>query len=218
MFIDRAWVAELRASLPELPLARRARFQTVYGLSAYDADVLTTDKAIADYYEQVVVAAPAVDAKTVANWVMGELFRLLNQSGKTLAQTPISPQAFAELLQLVASGVINANTGKRVFETMFRTGETAAAIVAGEGLAQVSDAEALAQAVQRVLAANPDEVARYREGKTQVVGWLMGQVMRETRGKANPTIVRQMLEERLGDRRASAAVGALRALRPLVLS
>lgn len=196
LHIEPAWVEDLRRTLPELPLARRARFQRDYGLGRYDADVLVADRDVADFYEQV-VAATVVDAKTAANWVMGELFRLMNQTGKTLSEVPVTPAAFAGLLDLVARGVINANTGKRVFETMFRTGETADAIVAREGLAQVSDAEVLAQAVERVLAAHPQEVERYRQGKTQLLGWFIGQVMRETRGKANPDIVRRMLEERL---------------------
>ena len=199
LFIERAWVEELAASLPELPLARRSRLQTEYGLNAYDADVLTAERPVADYYEQVVAAVgEAGDPKSVANWVMGELFRLLNQSDKTLGEAPITPAAFADLLKLVAAGTINANTGKRVLETMLRTGESAAAIVAREGLAQVSDADVLNQAIDRVLAAAPDEVARYREGKTQLLGWFIGQVMRETRGKGNPDIVRQALLARLG--------------------
>ncbi len=198
LFIDRAWVAELAASLPELPLARRARFQSDYGLSAYDADVLTAEREVADYYEQVVAAVGGlIEPKIVANWVMGELFRLLNLGEKTLAEASITPAAFTDLLKLVAAGTINPNTGKRVLETMLRTGESAAAIVEREGLAQVSDADVLNQAIDRVLAGAPEEVARYREGKTQLLGWFMGQVMRETRGKANPDIVRQALLARL---------------------
>ncbi len=197
--LDRAWVEELRQSLPELPLARRARFQAQYGLPLYDADVLVSERAVADYFEQVVSeTGAAVEPKTVANWLVGELFRLMNQAGATLSGVPIAPAAFAALLKLVAAGTINANTGKKVLETMFRTGETPAAIVEREGLAQVSDADVLIQAIDRVLAAAPDEVARYREGKTQLLGWFMGQVMRETRGKANPDIVRKALAERLG--------------------
>jgi len=196
LVIEPAWVDELRRTLPELPLARRDRFQRDYGLSRYDAEVLVADRNVADFFEQV-AATTMAEVKTTANWVMGELFRLMNQTGKTLAEVPVTPAAFAGLLDLVARGVINANTGKRVFETMFRTGETAEAIVAREGLAQVSDVEVLAQAVQRVLAAHPQEVERYRQGKTQLLSWFIGQVMRETRGKANPDIVRRMLEERL---------------------
>lgn len=197
--LDRAWVEELRRTLPELPLARRARFQTQYGLPLYDADVLVSDRTMAGYFEQVIdETGGTVEPKTVANWLVGELFRLMNQAGATLTGVPIAPAAFAALLKLVAAGTINANTGKKVLETMFRTGEAPAAIVEREGLAQVSDADVLNQAIDRVLAAAPDEVARYREGKTQLLGWFMGQVMRETRGKANPDIVRKALVERLG--------------------
>jgi aspartyl-tRNA(Asn)/glutamyl-tRNA(Gln) amidotransferase subunit B len=198
LLIDRAWVEELRRSLPELPLARRARFQEHYGLSRYDADVLVADQAVAAFFEQAASAAAPVEPKTVANWLAGELFRLINQAGVSLAAVPISPAAFANLLKLVAGGTINPNTGKRVLETMFRSGETAETIVAREGLGQVSDAGVLMQAIDRVLAASPGEAARYREGKTQLLGWFIGQVMRETRGKGNPDLVRQALIERLG--------------------
>jgi len=199
LFIEQAWVDELRSSLPELPLARRARFHAEYGLGQTDADVLVADQAVADYYEQVVASVDgAMDAKKIANWFMGDLFRLLNQSDLSLAQSLISPDQFAALLKLVAGKTINANTGSKVLKTMFDTGEDAPVIVEREGLAQVSDADVLAQAVDRVLADHPDEVARYREGQPQLIGWFIGQVMRETRGKADPGIVRQVLMERLG--------------------
>ncbi len=199
LHIDRAWVAELAASLPELPLARRARFMDAYALPLKDADLLAADGAVAAFYETAVQAvAEAMPAKQVANWLAGDLFRLLNEAGVPISAAPISPAAFADLLKLVAEGAINANTGSAVLKTMFLTGEAPAAIVAREGLAQVSDAEALAQAVERVLAAHPDEVARYRQGKTQLLGWFLGQVMSETRGQANPAIVRQALMQRLG--------------------
>ncbi len=199
LFIERAWVDELRSSLPELPLARRARFQAEYGLSQTDADVMVADQAVADYYEQVVASVDgAMDAKKIANWFMGDLFRLLNQSDLSLAQSPVSPDQFSALLKLVAGKTINANTGSKVLKTMFSTGEDASVIVERKGLAQVSDADVLAKAIDRVLADHPDEVARYREGQPQLIGWFIGQVMRETRGKANPGIVRQVLLERLG--------------------
>ena len=199
LFVERTWVHELRSSLPELPLARRARFQADYGLSQTDADILVADQSVADYYERVVAAVGgAMDAKKVANWFMGDLFRLLNQSDLSLAQSPISPDQFAALLKLVAGKTINANTGGKVLDAMFRTGEDAETIVEREGLAQVSDADVLARAVDCVLADHPEDVARYREGQTKLLGWFIGQVMRETRGKANPGIVRQVLLERLG--------------------
>ncbi|NOZ73511.1 MAG: Asp-tRNA(Asn)/Glu-tRNA(Gln) amidotransferase GatCAB subunit B, partial [Chloroflexi bacterium] len=129
--------------------------------------------------------------------IMGDLFRILNETGLSPANAPISAAQFAELLKLVAQGTINANTGSQVLKTMFQNGEDAAKIVAREGLAQVSDTDVLATAVKRVLASHPEEVMRYRAGKTQLLGWFVGQVMRETRGKANPGLVRQMLQEQL---------------------
>lgn len=196
--IAREWVDELRESLPELPLARRARFCEQYDLQLADADILSADTQIADFFEATVVALGAdMPPRKVANWITGDLFRLLNETGLTPATAPISAEQFAALLKLVAQGAINANTGSQVLKTMFKTGEDAAQIVEREGLSQVSDANVLATAVQRVLADHPDEVARYRAGKTQLLGWFVGQVMRETRGKANPGLVRQMLQERL---------------------
>ncbi|NOX63796.1 MAG: Asp-tRNA(Asn)/Glu-tRNA(Gln) amidotransferase subunit GatB [Chloroflexi bacterium] len=198
LFIERAWVEELAAGLSELPLARRARFESEYGLSRADADVLVGARATADFYEAAVAATgDAMTPKQVANWMMGDLFRLVKESGKPLQEASITPAMFAELLTLVANKTINANTGSRVLKTMFQTGEGAATIVEREGLAQVSDADVLAQAIERVLAAHPDEVGRYRDGQTKLLGWFMGQVMRETRGKADPNLVRQMLMERL---------------------
>ncbi len=198
LFIERAWVEELQGTLPELPLARRARFQADYALNKADADVLVADRAIADYYEAVLVAVGEfMVAKGVANWMMGDFFRLMNLSESSWNDVPVSPDQFAGLLKLVANKTINANTGGQVLQTMFKTGEDAQVIVERESLAQVNDTDVLAQAVDRVIANNLDEVARYREGKTQLLGWFIGQVMRETRGKANPATVRQMVRERL---------------------
>ncbi len=198
LFIERAWVEELQGTLPELPLARRARFQADYALNKADADVLVADRAIADYYEAVLAAVGEfMAAKGVANWMMGDFFRLMNLSESNWDDVPVSPDQFAGLLKLVSEKTINANTGGQVLQTMFKTGEDAQVIVERESLAQVNDTDVLAQAVDRVIANNLDEVARYREGKTQLLGWFIGQVMRETRGKANPATVRQMVRERL---------------------
>ncbi|RME41974.1 MAG: Asp-tRNA(Asn)/Glu-tRNA(Gln) amidotransferase subunit GatB [Chloroflexi bacterium] len=198
LFIERAWVEELRRTLPELPLARRARFQRQYGLKQKEADVLVAERGIADYFETVVEElGSAMPANKVANWIIGDLFRLLNESGLTIDQIPLPPRRFAALLKMVADKTINANTASNVLKTMFRTGESAQEIVEREGLAQVSDAGVLAQAVERVLAEHPAEVERYRQGEDKLLGWFIGQVMRETRGKANPSIVRQVLVEKL---------------------
>ncbi len=194
--ISREWVAEIRSRLPELPDARRTRFTADYDLDTQQADVLVQGRAVADYFEDV-VAAYGGAARTVAPWISGELFRLLRAQNLDITDVPLPAAALADLLILMDEGKINPSIGKQVLAQMFASGRSAAEIVAAEGLAQVSDAETLAAAVQKVLAAHPDEVARFRDGKAQIIGWLMGQVMRETRGKANPQLVRELLQEKL---------------------
>ncbi len=194
--ISREWVAELQASQPELPLARRSRFMAEYGLKLAEADVLSSDRHIADFFEATMQSVGnVVHASKVAHWIMGDIFRLLNENN--LQRIPVSASHFAELLQLIARNVINANTGSQVLKIMFRSKESPAAIVERQNLAQVSDADVLERAVKQVLADHPDEVARYQAGKTQLLGWFVGQVMRETRGKANPALVRQLLQKYL---------------------
>ena len=190
------WVEELRATLPEMPLARRDRLMARYGLSRQDADLLTEERAVADFFEAA-VRAYAGEPRAIANWITGELFRLLNAAGVEIAEAQVTPEGLAELQTMVDQGTINLNTAKRVLDAMFRTGRAPRAIVEEEGLAQVSDEEALAGIVAQVVAEHPDEVKRYRAGKTSLLGWFMGQVMRATRGKANPQIVRQLLQEAL---------------------
>ena len=198
LHIDRAWVEQLAGELPELPRPRRQRFVQQYGLGVKEADILTADRAVADYFDALVDAVGgAMPAKKVANWVMGDLFRLINESGQAMDAILVTPEKFAQLLKLVAARTINANTASQVLKTMFRTGEEASAIVEREGLAQVSDVAALEGLVDRLLAEHPDEVARYKAGKTQLFGWFVGQVMRQTRGKADPNIVRQLLQQKL---------------------
>jgi len=200
--ISREWVEELRAQLPELPDAKRSRFVAEYGLSEYDTDVLVADRAVAEYYETAVAAASsAADPKTVANWVTGELFRLMKETGQGIGQIAVSPQALAELIGLVEDGTINTNTGKKVLDEMLASGHGARQIVDERGLAQVSDAAALEQIVAQVLADNPEQVNRYLDGKVQLLGWMIGQVMKATRGKANPQAVRELLTAQLEDRR-----------------
>lgn len=194
--ISREWVEELRAALPELPDARRARFIAEYGLPEYDAGLLVEDKAVADYYEAAVAASRA-EPKTVANWITGELFRLMKESGQRIDRIAVAPQALAELIGLVKNGVINQNTGKAVLEEMFVGGRGAREIVEERGLAQVSDTAELDGIVAQVLADNPQQVSEYLAGKEQLFGWLVGQVMRATKGKANPQVVRELLERRL---------------------
>jgi aspartyl-tRNA(Asn)/glutamyl-tRNA(Gln) amidotransferase subunit B len=197
--LSRGYVEQVRAALPELPDAKRDRFVAEYGLKDQDAEVLAADAAVSDYYEACVAAARPhrVDAPTACNWVIGELFRLLNEKGVSIDRSPITPQALAGLLGQVQSNVINANTGKAVLAEMFDNGKAAEAIIAEKGLAQVSNLGEIEGLVQQAIEDNPDPVAQYLSGKTSVFGFLMGQVMRASRGKANPQLVRQVLQRRL---------------------
>ncbi|RLC79580.1 MAG: Asp-tRNA(Asn)/Glu-tRNA(Gln) amidotransferase GatCAB subunit B [Chloroflexi bacterium] len=194
--IDRAWVEGLRSQLPELPDAKRARFTANYGLSDYDARVLVADKRVADYFEAA-VAASKIAPKTIANWVTGELFRLMKENGQEIGAVKISPSALAELIGLVKDDTINLSTGKEVLEEMFASGNSARQIVEKRGLAQISDTASLEQIIAQVLDENPEQVGKYLDGKVQIAGWLMGQVMRATQGKANPQVVQELLRAQL---------------------
>ena len=207
-------VARARAALPELPAAKRARFVSDYGLSRYDAELLVEEQAVADYFEQAVAAQTAVAAqpaaqrnpKALANWITGELFRLMNQAGQAIGQVAITPAQLAELTRLVTGGALNLNTAKTVFESMYRTGRSAGEIVAEEGLAQVSDTAEIERLVAAVIAANPGELATYLGGKAGVEQWFFGQVMRQLRGRGNPQVIRQALSAALAAAQAEAAV------------
>jgi len=198
--VGREWVEELRRRLPELPDARRARLIAEYGLGDFEAGLLVADRGVADYYEAA-VALGEVDPRTVANWIVGDLFRLMKDAGRGIADIPVSPQALVDLIGLVEAGVVNLNTGRQVLEEMVATGREARQIVEEEGLAQISDEEALRRVVEQVLDEHPAQVERYLGGKEQVAGWLMGQVMRATRGQANPQKARALLKEALEARR-----------------
>jgi aspartyl-tRNA(Asn)/glutamyl-tRNA(Gln) amidotransferase subunit B len=194
--VDPAWVEEVRGALPELPAARRWRFRTTHALSAYEADLLTQGRALADYFEAAVGAYPR--PKTVANWVLNELLRELPADDDRAVQAaPVSPERLAGLLALIDDGTISGKIAKDVFERMCRSGEDAATIVRREGLTQVADAEELATVVDRVLAENTRVVEDWQRGKTAALGFLVGQVMKATSGKASPTIVNRLLREKL---------------------
>ncbi len=200
--ISREWVEELRARLPELPDVKKARFVAEYELGDYDAGLLVEDRAVADYYEAVVVAAGRATPKTVANWVTGALFGLMNESGQKIGEVQVSPEALAELIGLAEDGTINTNTGKEVLGEMFASGRSAREVVEERGLTQISDTAALEQIVAQVLDESPEQVQKYLDGKEQIVGWLMGQVMKATRGKANPQVVQELLRAQLETRRS----------------
>ncbi len=201
LVVERAWVEQIRAELPELPIARLHRFQEQYQLSAYDAEVLTAEQETADYYEAALAAAPEVAPKTVANWICGELFGLLNQAQMTLADCPLTAQSLAELVRLVVNGEINQGTGKTVLAEMFTSGKSAEAIIAARGLRQISDSSAIAVMVKQTLDDNPAQVQTYLGGKTGIAQWLFGQVMKAAKGQANPQVVRQELEKQLEEKK-----------------
>ena len=193
--ISAVWRDEVLRTLPELPDAKRARFVRAYGMTPYDAEVLTGTRTLADYFEAVVKAGAT--AKSAANWIQTELLRRLNDSGKEINASPVSPQALAELVRLVDSGQITGAVGKKVFATMFDSGRSAAEIVAAEGLGmQVSDL-AIEQAAKEVIEKNPENVAKFRAGNEGVFKFFVGQVMRATRGQANPQAVNDILRRLL---------------------
>lgn len=195
LHISREWVVAIKQKLPELPDARRARFIQQFGLSPQDAGVLVSDKAVADYYEAALAAGGSPPAS--ANWITGELFRLMNTTGVEIDAVPIAPENLVGLIKLVDGGTITHTTAKEVLETMFKTGRSAVDIVDEKGLAQISDTSALEAVVDKVLSENPQEVQTYLGGKEGLMGWFVGQVMRETKGQANAQIVNELLRARL---------------------
>jgi aspartyl-tRNA(Asn)/glutamyl-tRNA(Gln) amidotransferase subunit B len=190
-------VEQIRQSMPELPGAKVARFEAQYGLTPYDAGVLTATRTMADYFEAAVSAGAS--AKPAASWISIELLRRLNEAGKGIAESPVDPGALAELLKKIDSGEITAASGKKVFATMFDTGKRAAAIIAAEGLAQITDTGMIEKTARAIVAKNPDNVAKFRSGNEGVFKFFVGQVMRETRGQANPQLVNEILKRILGE-------------------
>src|SRR5687768_6419765 len=193
--VDPARIESVRATMPELPEARRRRFVAAYALPEYDAGVLTQTSHLADYFEQV--AKASTNPKAASNWVMGELLRTLNDRGRTIADVPLTPAALAGLIALVDKGTISSSIAKDVFTKMYDSGRAADQIVAAEGLAQIGDESALMAIVQEVLARHADAVAQYRAGKTATFGFLVGQVMKGSGGKGNPKLVNQLLKREL---------------------
>ena len=193
--VSSAWCEEVRSTLPELPFAKRARFVASFGITAYDAEVLSDTQALAGYFESIVKAG--APGKAAANWMQTELLRRLHDSGKEIAASPVAPAALADLVLLVESGKITGAVGKKVFATMFESGHSAVEIVAAEGLgAQVSDA-AIEAAARDIIAKNPDNVAKFKSGNEGVFKFFVGQVMRVTKGQANPQSVNDILRKLL---------------------
>ncbi|MFH1090835.1 MAG: Asp-tRNA(Asn)/Glu-tRNA(Gln) amidotransferase subunit GatB [Pseudomonadota bacterium] len=189
------WIEEIKASLPELPAAKRRRFGIEYELPPYDAEVLTSQKALADYFEAAVRAGGK--PKAVSNWIMSELLRELNADGSDVSQSPVKPDQLADLVQMVDQGRISGKIAKAVFEDMYKTGRDPQAIVEEKGLAVMSDADQLTGLIEQIMTGNPTQVEQYRAGKEKVLGFFVGQVMKMTQGQADPQTVNRLLKEKL---------------------
>jgi aspartyl-tRNA(Asn)/glutamyl-tRNA(Gln) amidotransferase subunit B len=194
LILDPAWVEALRGQLPELPDAKKARFVSQFGLTPEDAAVLVAERETAEFFEKL---AAGRDPRTAANWVTGDLFAALNRLGTDIEHSPVSPERLGALIDLVARGTISGRIAKEVFAEMAETGADPAAIVETKGLRQVTDAGAIAAAIDGVLAAEAGKVAEYRAGRERLYGYFVGQVMRATKGKANPALVNQLLKQKL---------------------
>jgi len=197
--ISAAWVEEIKGSLPELPDARQDRFVSGYGLSPADAGLLAADQEVAGYFDEAVIAGreKGVSAKTTAHWLTGDLFRWLKSENAEIGDLRVGPSALVDLLALVEQGTITAGSGRVVLGEMLATGRPAGGIVAARGLAQISEQDALAAVVDEVIAAHPDLAAQYRDGKETLLRWFVGEVMKATRGKANPQVATNLLQDKL---------------------
>ncbi|HTS26138.1 MAG TPA: Asp-tRNA(Asn)/Glu-tRNA(Gln) amidotransferase subunit GatB [Bryobacteraceae bacterium] len=189
------WLAAVRCSMPELPARKRRRFLEEFGLRPYDAEVLTATRQVSEYYETA--ARVSGDPKTAANWVMGDLVGLLKAEGKEIAASPVSAEHLGELVKMIAAAAISGKLAKEIFPKMFASGESAAVIIEREGLKQISDEDALDRIIAEVIANNPKQVDQYRGGKTTVINFLVGQVMRATRGQANVSMITGLLKRKL---------------------
>ncbi|HEX9596753.1 MAG TPA: Asp-tRNA(Asn)/Glu-tRNA(Gln) amidotransferase subunit GatB, partial [Anaerolineales bacterium] len=203
LVVDSAWVERVRADLPELPAARKARFMREYGLSEYDARVLTAERAVADFFDGILSEAKQAEAKQAANWVTGPLFGLMNEVGVEVEDLKLGAGEMAQLLDMLANGQINAAAGRSVLAELFEKGGDPAAIVEAQGLAQIGDADELGRLVKEAIENNPEQVNEYLAGNESVVNWLFGQVMKATGGKASPATVKSELESALAAKAAA---------------
>jgi len=214
--LDDEWKQAILKDFPELPLARRSRFIEQYGLPEYDAEILTAERGLSDYFEQAVSAyhgnsganrdsagvlrdsaGVLRDPKKVSNWLMNDVLRMINELGVAPDQMKLTPAYLAEVIRLVDAGTINSNTGKALLVKVNESGHSPSALIDAEGLARVSDDSAIRAVVDEVLAESPKEIETYRNGKTTLLGWFVGQVMKKMRGKADPNVARRILEEKL---------------------
>jgi aspartyl-tRNA(Asn)/glutamyl-tRNA(Gln) amidotransferase subunit B len=193
--VSEDWLGEVRAQMPELPAVKRARFISSYGLREYDAGVLTASRATSEYFERV--AAISGDPRTSAHWVMGDLMGALKAGGQDISESPVTAERLGELVKLIGAGEISNKLAKEIFPKMFSGGQTAAEIIEREGLKQISDTGALEKIVDEVIGANPKQLEQYRSGKTEVLKFFVGQVMKATKGQANPAAVNELLKQKL---------------------
>ena len=199
LLIDRPWVEQIRSQMPELPLAKRDRLIADYGLSAYDANVLTTSLELADYYEATVAAAGKANAKTCANWVMVDLAARLNKEDREIGESPVAAEQLGALIARIGDGTISTNIGRKIFDALWNgEGSSPDEIISRQGLQQISDSSSLEALLDELLAANPAMVAEFRAGKEKAFNALVGQAMKATRGKANPQRVSELLRKKLG--------------------
>ena len=194
LVLDDEMVNQIRENMPELPDAKKHRFMEEYGLSEYNAKQLVSEKEIAAYYEKAIVDQ---DPKKVANWVIGDLFALLNAQGKDITESPIPPENLGKLVGLINGGVISGKIAKEVFAIMAETGKSPETIVEEKGLKQVTDTTEIENAIDRVMSENQDKVAEYKSGKDKLLGWFVGQVMAATKGKANPALLNELLKKKM---------------------
>lgn len=195
IFCDETWVGTVQQSLPEMPEQKRERFVSAYGIPEYDAGVLTTSKALADYFETSVKLFDK--PKIISNWIMGDLLRELKNDNKEIDDCPVTPERLTDLLKLIDDGIISGKIAKTVFEDMFQSGKPAADIVKEKGLTQISDESALLKMMDEIIAANPSQAADYKSGKDKLMGFFVGQVMKASKGQANPALVNKLLTEKL---------------------
>ncbi len=195
LHISEQWLSRIRSDMPELPRSKRERFITAFGLREYDAQVLTATRSTSEYYERAVAASG--DPRITANWVMGDLIAALKSDGRDFADSPVSPENLGELIQLIGKGEISGKMAKEIFAKMYATGDSAGAIVDRDGLRQISDSGALEKIIDEVIAASPKQVEQFKSGKTAVLGFLVGQIMKASRGQANPATVNEMLRNKL---------------------
>ncbi|MGD0168639.1 MAG: Asp-tRNA(Asn)/Glu-tRNA(Gln) amidotransferase subunit GatB [Smithella sp.] len=195
ILVDDAWVAKIRKGLPELPLTKRERFVKDYQIPAYDAGVLTADKALANYYEEVVKFCS--QPKAASNWIMGDVMRFLNEEKRDIRQCPITAKSLADMIRLIDEGAISGKMAKEIVEDMYKTGKTPQTIIKEKGLVQITDEGELIESITSIIKANPNQLADYRGGKEKLFGFFVGQVMKATHGKANPQLVNELLKKML---------------------